>query len=130
MAMGLSHVYVRLPGSVDVAKAVGDAAQSVQCAHEDFGTGAVVTEALVSGAGAKGLVKREFPHALAVVDVRCPAWVEQSILGVGDRGEPAMATLHALRAPEEEWDLVTHPHALSGAALVRRCASRMAAQLS
>lgn len=124
------HVFVRLAGALDLADAPSLTATT--CSHCDI-DGVDVTEALVSGFG----VRRHLERALAGRDVRaltavtCPDWIAQSVAAAANPRQQEWAgalTVLALRAPEAERHLVSHPRALSAPMLLAnlaRCLDRL-----
>lgn len=108
-----------LPDDLDVTAA---------CAHVGM-DGELVTEALVVGPDAAARLRRQLPAA--VVPVREAEWVRQCILYAagGDGADESMGSLavRALRAPEDEWHLLSHPGAPSAPRLLAclaRCFDR------
>lgn len=128
------HVFVRVRGlQVAEVRALLPGLEVVACSHDAI-DGGVVTEALVSGAdavGAVAAVARGLRGVEFATAVSAPDWVRQCVLtACGGPVETlgAMAVL-ALRAPDDELHLLTHPHAPSAADIFARLARRFSSVL-
>lgn len=115
----LEHAYVRLR---DAAPDLPPGLEAVTCCHACI-DGGDVTEALVWGPDAVQRVRAAFPDAQEVARVLDPDWLRQCILvaaGSPDAEPPGMVAIRALRAPENEWHMVSHPGAPSAPDILQR----------
>lgn len=108
------HAFVRIDGTL----ADLDGLDVTACSHYGI-DGELVTEALVCGEDAMRRLEKHGP-----VPVSHPEWVRQSILAAsGSEASQGMLAVLALRAPEDEWHLVSHPRAPSAVALLAQLSS-------
>lgn len=117
-----THAFIRVPGDVHgLADAGFDVTSAAHCDID----GTRVTEALVSGPGALEHLADLYPGARQLVAVHYPAWTEQSLLAAAGKphASPGTLAVHAMRAPEQELHLVSHPNALCADTLLRQTAA-------
>lgn len=114
------HAFLRVCGPLPP---LDDDLAVITCSHDGL-DGQLVTEALVSGrAAARRVAERCRLSAEQVVVLHDAEWVTQCILaasGSDDLASPGMLGIFALRAPKEEWHLVSHPRAPSAVDLLAR----------
>lgn len=113
------HAFVRLR---EAALSLPTGLEAVTCCHTCI-DGSRVTEALVWGQDAMQRVHAAYPGAQLVAPVRDADWLRQCILVADqspDAEPPGMVAIRALRAPEDEWHLVSHPGAPSAPDILHR----------